>query len=85
MLALDASYLPKSGKHTPGLGKYWSGTAQKALPGLEVSLLSVIDVEQRKAWHLDTVQTPDKAERDQKEITLADHYAQVVIWQTKPC
>jgi hypothetical protein len=85
VLALDASYLPKSGKHTPGLGKYWSGCAQKALPGLEISLLSVIDAEQRRAWHLDAVQTPNKAERDAKEITLVDHYAQVVLWQSARC
>lgn len=85
LIALDASYLPKSGKHTPAVGKYWSGCAQKALPGLEVSLLSVIDVEQRKAWHLDAVQTPHKAERDAKDISLIDHYAQVVIWQAARC
>lgn len=45
MLALDASYLPKSGKATPGLSHFWSGTAQKALWGLQVGLLSVIDVD----------------------------------------
>lgn len=81
VLALDASYLPKSGKATPGLGKYWSGTAGQALWGLEVSVLSAIDVEHRTAWHLDAVQTPDKAERTAKDIGLLDHYAQVVIWQ----
>lgn len=81
ILALDASYLPKSGKKTPGLGHFWSGTAQQALWGLEVSLLSVIDVEHRTAWHLDAVQTPDKAQRTAKDISLIDHYAQVVVWQ----
>jgi len=79
VLALDASYLPKSGKATPGLGKYWSGAAGQALWGLEVSLLSVIDVAHRTAWHLDAVQTPDKQERLAKGISLVDHYAQVVI------
>jgi hypothetical protein len=81
ILALDASYLPKSGKKTPGLSHFWSGTAQQALWGLEISLLSVIDVEHRTAWHLDAVQTPDKAERISKDISLIDHYAQVVVWQ----
>lgn len=85
VLALDASYLPKSGKATPGLGHFWSGTAQQALWGLEVSLLSVIDVEQRTAWHLDAVQTPDKAERVAKDISLIDHYAQLIVWQTARC
>lgn len=81
ILALDASYLPKSGKKTPGLSHFWSGTAQQALWGLEISLLSVIDVDHRTAWHLDAVQTPDKAQRTAKDISLIDHYAQVVVWQ----
>lgn len=81
VLALDATYLPKSGKATPGLSHFWSGSAQQALWGLEASLLSVIDIEHRTAWHLDALQTPDKAERMAKDITLIDHYAQVVVWQ----
>lgn len=42
--ALNASYLPKSGTKTPGIGKYRSGYCSKALPGLELGLLPVIDV-----------------------------------------
>lgn len=85
VLALDASWLPKSGKKTPGVGKYWSGTAQKALWGLEVCLLSVIDVDKHTAWHLDAVQTPDAEERQAKGIGLVDHYAQIVDWQIDNC
>jgi hypothetical protein len=83
VLALDPTYLPKSGKKTPGLDRYWSGCAQKALWGLEVGLLSVIDVEHRTAWHLDAVQTPHQAERQAKDISLIDHYAQLVAWQAQ--
>lgn len=85
VLALDASWLPKSGKATPGVGKYWSGTAQKALWGLETCLLSAIDVDKRTAWHLDAVQTPGSDERQAKDISLIDHYAQVVVWQAENC
>lgn len=85
LLALDASYLPKSGNATPGLGQFWSGSAGKALWGLELSLLSVIDVEQHTAWHLDAVQTPGPGERADKDLSLLDHYAQVVIWQAARC
>lgn len=85
LLALDATYLPKSGKKTPGLGRYWSGSAQQALWGLEASLLSVVDVERRTAWHLDAVQTPGPDERQAKDLSLVDHYAQMVIWQTQHC
>src|SRR4051794_31441290 len=34
--AFDPSYIPKSGKQTPGLGKWWSGTQQRAVKGLEI-------------------------------------------------
>ena len=85
VLALDATWLPKSGKKTPGVGKYWSGSAQKALWGLEACLLSVIDVDKHTAWHLDAVQTPGVEERQTKGIGLADHYAQVLAWQADNC
>lgn len=78
--AFDASYLPKSGTKTPGLGKYWSGCAKKALPGLELGLLSVIDVDYHTAFHVDVALTPSPQERNDKDINLVDHYAQVVLW-----
>ena len=80
LLAFDASYLPKSGTKTPGVGKYWSGCASKALPGLELGLLSVIDVDYHTAFHLDVALTPGPKERKNKDIDLVDHYAQVVLW-----
>jgi hypothetical protein len=85
ILALDPTYLPKSGKKTPGLGRYWSGTAQKALWGVEATLLSVLDVDKHTAWHLDAVQTPGPTEREAKGISLTDHYAQAVVWQAGNC
>jgi hypothetical protein len=39
--AFDRSFLKKSGKHTYGLARFWSGTRQKALKGLEIEA----------AWH----------------------------------
>ena len=53
----DPSYLPKSSRKTPGVGKYWSGCASKALPGLELGLLSAIDVDYQTAFHLDAALT----------------------------
>lgn len=35
-IALDHSFLPKAGKKTPGLGKYWSGCASAVKRGLEI-------------------------------------------------
>ncbi len=36
VLVFDPSYLPKSGKHTPGMGKFWSGCLGKAIQGIEI-------------------------------------------------
>lgn len=80
VLAFDPTYIRKSGKATPGTGKYWSGCAQSTLWGLEAGLLSVIDVDEHTAYHLDVVQTPSPNERHEKGISLMDHYAQAILW-----
>ena len=36
-LAVDPSYIPKSGKKTPWFGKFWSGAAGEAKKGLELT------------------------------------------------
>jgi hypothetical protein len=41
----DPSYIKKSGKHTYGIGMFWSGVRQKALPGLEIGCLAFVDVD----------------------------------------
>ena len=38
ILAFDPSFLRKSGKFTPYKSVFWSGCAQKALPGLDILL-----------------------------------------------
>jgi hypothetical protein len=80
VIAYDLSYLKKSGKSTSGTGKYWSGCAQKALWGLEIGLVSVIDIGNHTALHLDAIQTPDSQERKSKDIDLPDHYAQSILY-----
>ena len=58
LLALDASFVPKSGDRTWGLGWFWSGMARAARRGLEVSLLAVVDVEAGGAYPLCARQSP---------------------------
>lgn len=55
---IDASFLPKSGKHTEGLGKFWCGVESRPKKGLEISLISVVDRHTRQAYALDVRQTP---------------------------
>src|SRR4051812_38192363 len=57
ILAFDPPFVPKSGKHPPGLYKFWNGRHQRAEKGLEAGILAVIDVEDRMAYHLEATQT----------------------------
>jgi len=71
--AIDASFITKSGRHTEGLGRFYNGCAGKAEQGLEVSLVSVVDLKSHTAFSLDARQTFDI--KDQSRIDL---YAQQV-------
>ncbi len=79
ILAFDPSYLPKSGKHTPGKGNYWSGTLGRAVPGLEIAGLGVVDLHYNTAFHLEAVQTPSIPDLQAEGKTLTDHYADLII------
>lgn len=72
--ALDASFITKSGKNTDGLGMFWRGCTGKAERGLELSLLSVVDLQSNTAYPLDAQQT-----LDQKKKTRVDLYAGQVM------
>jgi len=76
--AHDASFIPKSGKQTFGLGHFFNGCASRAERGLEISTLAVVDVTRRCAFTLAVSQTPPgedttKAEQDE---TRVDFYTQ---------
>src|SRR2546423_722472 len=55
--AHDASFIPKSGQQTFGLGPFCNGCASRAERGLEISTLAVVDVTRRCALTLAVVQT----------------------------
>lgn len=42
-LAIDPCYISKTGKHTPGLGLFWSGSAGQAKWGLEMLGVGIVD------------------------------------------
>ncbi len=69
----DPSFLPKSGKCTDGVARFWSGCAGKAKRGLEFSGLAAVDLEDKTALHLLAVQT---VERDSGE-SLLDYYGSI--------
>jgi len=57
LIALDPSFIAKSGKKTPGIGYFWSGQAAKTERGLELLGLADIDVDNRTGFHPDACQT----------------------------
>lgn len=56
--AIDASFLPKSGKTTYGLAKFWDSCQDRAHKGMEISLLALVELEKPHAWALHARQTP---------------------------
>lgn len=72
--ALDASFVCKSGKKTKGLGMFYNGCAGKAEPGLEISLLSLVNLSSNTAYALDAQQTIDEDDK-----TRVDLYAEQVV------
>lgn len=67
--AIDCSFITKSGHKTYGLDRFWNASMRKALKGLEISLVSLIDIRTRKAWALDVVQTPSGLSQKQSDKT----------------
>lgn len=55
--AQDASFIPKSGKRTFGLGQFFNGSASRPEKGLEVSVVSVVDITTNTAYALSAEQT----------------------------
>jgi hypothetical protein len=57
VLAIDPTFIAKSGKKTPGLGKFWSGQAATVKEGLEIVGIAAIDMDNHTAFHLEAPQT----------------------------
>jgi hypothetical protein len=72
--AQDASFVPKSGKKTYGLDKFYNGCAGRPERGLEISALAVVDVTQKGAYIAAVEQTPPTPElkKEQADATRLD-------------
>jgi len=78
ILAFDPSYMPKSGKKTAHVGRFWSGKDQAVKPGIEIGAIAVVDVQNGTALSLESVQTPIIPKTETGE-NLVDHYAKVIL------
>jgi len=80
VIGFDPSFIRKSGKHSPGLGYYYSGCQGSYSKGLELGSFAALDVSQHLAYHLSAIQSPSaKRDRVSETETLVDHYAKLVI------
>jgi len=71
---MDASFIPKSGKLTYGLGKFYNGCRGRAEKGLEISELALIDRASRQGFAFSCQQTVGQAGKSRPEL-----YAEQVV------
>ncbi len=72
MIAIDCSFVRKSGKATYGIEYFWNGSAGSAEKGLEISVVSIVDVDAKQGYTLSVQQTPPA--RPESETTRIDRY-----------
>lgn len=63
ILALDASFIPKSGKNTAGLGAFWNGAAHRSETGLELSCLALLSWSGHHAFPVHVQQTQPRGQQ----------------------
>jgi hypothetical protein len=71
-LVLDASFVPKSGKHTDGLAHFWNGAHSRTAQGREISALGWLDVTDNCAYTLSIEQSPPTGPAPDQELTRID-------------
>ena len=77
-LVIDASFVPKSGKTTYGLDRFWNGSHSRSEKGLEISALAWLDITANCAYALRVEQTPPPSEAPDPEATRIDAYLEQV-------
>jgi DDE superfamily endonuclease len=73
-LVIDASFVPKSGKNTYGLDRFWNSSHGRSEKGLEISMLAWLDITANCAYCLGVEQTPPTSEATDPETTRIDVY-----------
>jgi hypothetical protein len=77
-IAIDPSYVPKAGKKSAHIGRFWSGCASAVKHGLEVLGIGLIDADIRDCMMLRAVQTLNATELAAKNLTLPQWYLSVL-------
>lgn len=78
-ISFDPSHIEKSGKKTPYLGSFWSGSDKCTKRGLEIAQIALIDIDLKQSFHLEAVQTVPAKTLKVASMSLVDWYAQTII------
>lgn len=73
-IAIDPSFLSKAGKLTYGIGKFWSGVAQRVKRGLEIMAIGAISLNRHSCVMLGAVQTPSSDLRKKNDASMIEWY-----------
>jgi hypothetical protein len=73
-LVIDASFVPKNGKKTSGLDRFWNGSHSRSEKGLEISTLAWLDITDNGAYCLSVAQTPPTDKTSDADATRLDGY-----------
>ena len=77
-IAIDPSFISKSGKNTPWIGYFWSGAAGQSKRGLEILGIGLVDIDNNDCVSLESVQTPDSQTLEGRDSNLTDWYLLVL-------
>ena len=77
-IAIDPSYISKSGKKTPHIGRFWSGCAGAVKHGLEIMGIGLIDFSKNKCIMLRAHQTPSSTELKVRSKSQIQHYIGII-------
>ncbi len=62
LIVTDCTFIKKSGQSTYGLDLFWNGAVSRNEPGLELSVIGLIDQQRRQGYTLSARQTPPHSE-----------------------
>ena len=77
-IAIDPSFISKSGKKTPHIGRFWSGCAQAVKQGLEIMGIGLIDIDANDCIMLRAHQSLTGKELGLRDKSMTDFYISVI-------
>lgn len=78
-IAIDPSFISKAGRLTYGIGRFWSGVAQRVKRGLEIMAIGAISLSKRTCVMLGAIPSPNfKTFESEKDMSMLDWYISLV-------